>query len=214
MASANEVDPLLKRDGNIGVTASRCRFHRRNNLVEMPPDEPPRRITKYDNRDPPITEILLIAHILVGREQQIETRILRQLQQRSVCDPLPAKLPGLGDLVIAQRCGQAPRHPLIKLGCASDRMRFRPASGCANRNRWRVEAAGGKFENSLNLLPCDVILLDDLLDARSQFEVFKDSGHGHSRIAEHPLAAPSIRHTLNNGTSRPIQACHGICGLL
>ena len=34
-------------------------------------------------------------------------------------------------------------------------------------NRRRVETSGGEFENCLNLLRRNIVLLDDLLDART-----------------------------------------------
>ena len=66
-------------------------------------------------------------------------------------------------------------------------MRIRPA-GYTGRNRWRVEATRRKFKNRFNLLPRDIVLLDDFLNARTYFEVFKDRGDRHPGIAEHPRA--------------------------
>src|ERR1700722_1260818 len=86
-------------------------------------------------------------------------------------------------------------------------MRISRAS-CANSNRRRIEAAGSEFEHGLNLLPCHIKLLDDLLDARTCLKLFKHSGHGHPGIAEHPRATQSSRHTFDRGALRPIKCRH------
>ncbi len=78
-------------------------------------------------------------------------------------------------------------------------MRIR-TTGYADGHRGRVEATSGKFKNRLNLLPRDVVLLDDFLDARTNFEVFKDCSDGHSGVLKHPRAAASVRHTFYGGT--------------
>jgi hypothetical protein len=59
--------------------------------------------------------------------------------------------------------------------------------------RWRwVEAAGGKFQNSLNLLAPHMKLFDDFFDGRARFQIFKYRGDGHASISEHPRAAPYV----------------------
>jgi hypothetical protein len=53
----------------------------------------------------------------------------------------------------------------------------------------RIEAAGGKFQYSIDLFPRDVELLDDFLYAGSSFEVFEYGGNWHTGIAKNPCAA-------------------------
>jgi len=77
-------------------------------------------------------------------------------------------------------------------------MRIRP-TGFTGWNRRSVEAAGGKFKNRLNLLPSDIVLLDDFLDARTHFEVFKNRSNRHPGVLENPGAAAAARHALHNG---------------
>src|SRR5271170_3971288 len=63
--------------------------------------------------------------------------------------------------------------PAMPLGVPwSKRMRI-SRRRCANSHRRSVEAAGGKFEHGLNLLPRYVKLLDDFLYARTRLKVFK-----------------------------------------
>src|ERR1035438_8789947 len=79
---------------------------------------------------------------------------------------------------------------------------------CAHRNRRRVEAAGSKFKDRLNLLPRDIVLLHDLLDARTHLEVFKDRGDRHTGIAKNPRTAPPTRYAFDGGALRPIKSSH------
>src|SRR6266566_2662835 len=81
-------------------------------------------------------------------------------------------------------------------------------SSCASRNRRRVEAAGGKFEHRLNLLPRHMKLLDNFLDARTRLKIFKNRSDGHPGIAKHPCAAASVRHAFDCGTLGPIEIRH------
>jgi hypothetical protein len=57
-----------------------------------------------------------------------------------------------------------------------------------DRSRARIETPGGKFKDGVNLLPRDVELFHDFLDAGSSFKVFEYSGHRHPGIAENPCA--------------------------
>src|SRR5438105_1835066 len=79
---------------------------------------------------------------------------------------------------------------------------------CANRNRRRVEAAGGKFEHGLNLLPRYMKLLDDFLYTRTRLKIFKNRSDGHPGIAKHPCAAASVRHAFDGGALGPIESRH------
>ncbi len=64
-------------------------------------------------------------------------------------------------------------------------------TGCANRNRRRVEPPRGKFEHRLNLLSSDIVLLDDFLDARTDFEVSKIVATG-IRVSLNTHAPPRL----------------------
>src|SRR5437763_16696308 len=75
---------------------------------------------------------------------------------------------------------------------------------------WCVETPGGELKNRVDLLPRQVELLNDLVDAGTGFQVVEDGGHRHSGIAKHPCATQSIGHTFNGGTSRPIECSHAV----
>src|SRR5208283_1358950 len=98
--------------------------------------------------------------------------------------------------------------PAMPLGVPwSKRMRI-SRTCCADRNPRRVEAASGKFEHSLNLLPGHMKLLDDLLYARTRLKILKNRGNGHPGTAEHPFPATSVRHAFDGGTLGPIESWH------
>jgi hypothetical protein len=78
----------------------------------------------------------------------------------------------------------------------------------SSRDLWRVKASRGKFQDSLDLFPSDIVLLDDLVNRSPQFEVFKDCRDGHSGVAEHLRAATPVGHTFHRRALRPIEICH------
>src|ERR1035438_5965771 len=93
----------------------------------------------------------------------------------------------------------------------SKRMRIGQCSRlgiCANKNRRRVEAAGGKFEHVLNLLRRHMELLDDFLDAGASLKIFKDRSDRHSGTAKHPCAAASVCHAFHGRALGPIKSSH------
>ncbi len=63
-----------------------------------------------------------------------------------------------------------------------------------------VKAAGGKFKHGLNLFPRNIVLLDNFLNARTDFQIFKNRSDGHPGIFKDPCSAASIRHTFDGGT--------------
>lgn len=67
----------------------------------------------------------------------------------------------------------------------------------ADRKRRWIEAAGGKFENCLNLFSPHMKLFDDFLDARSSFQILKNRSHRHAGIPKHPGATTSVRHAFH-----------------
>lgn len=71
---------------------------------------------------------------------------------------------------------------------------------------WRgVEAAGSKFEHSLNLLSRHMKLLDDFLYARSGLKIFKNHSDGHTGVLKHPRAT-----ALAGGALHRMLPCYSI----
>jgi hypothetical protein len=78
----------------------------------------------------------------------------------------------------------------------------------ASKNGGRVQAAGGKFEHGLNLLPRDVELVDDFVYSGSGLKVLEDGGDGHPSIAKDPCATQSSRHAFHGAALGPIDSSH------
>lgn len=58
--------------------------HGGNNLVKMLSHKPPRGVSKNYDSDLPVVKILLIAHVFVGRNKNIEARAFGQPKQLPV----------------------------------------------------------------------------------------------------------------------------------
>jgi hypothetical protein len=73
-------------EGNfhLGIAAGGGGIHGGNDPVKVLPHKPPRRVAKNNDGDSPTGKVLLIAHVLVGRQQQIEAGAIGQLKQLSV----------------------------------------------------------------------------------------------------------------------------------
>ena len=68
--------------------------------------------------------------------------------------------------------------------------------------------AGGKFKYGLDLYARYGVLLNDLLNTGTDFEVFRNSSHGNPCVAKHSGSASSVSYTFNGGTGRPVQVGH------
>jgi len=77
-----------------------------------------------------------------------------------------------------------------------------------------VKTSRGKFQNCPDLFPSDIILLYDLVDWGSQFEVFKDGRYGHPSVAKHPLTATPIWNAFHRRALGPVEICHNKCSLV
>ena len=75
---------LLKRNFHLSVTAGCGGVHGSRDFVEMPPNQPPRRIAKNDRSDFPARKILLIAHVLVSRKEHVKTGLFSGRQQSAI----------------------------------------------------------------------------------------------------------------------------------
>ena len=69
------------------------------NSLCMPRNAPPGRVHQDNDGHPPVRQILLVSDVLVGREQNIETGLLRTVQQVAVFQTVPAVLRRQFDLM-------------------------------------------------------------------------------------------------------------------
>jgi hypothetical protein len=81
---------LVVWDGGLSEAAGRGRVHCYDNLRNVRFDEAPSPLTQYNNRDLPAREILLVAEILVRRNQHLEPRGLGLIQQLAVSQLFPS----------------------------------------------------------------------------------------------------------------------------
>ena len=72
-----------------------CRVHGGSNPVEMQPHYWPLRSAQHYNRYFAATEVLLIAHVLIGGKEHVEIRVLRFGQQFAVGERVPSSVFGL-----------------------------------------------------------------------------------------------------------------------
>jgi len=70
------------------------------------------------------------------------------------------------------------------------------------------ETARREVKNRFDFLPRDRILLDDFLNARTHFQIFKNRGNGHPGIFEHPCATDLAGNAFHCRALRPIETCH------
>jgi hypothetical protein len=71
----------------------------------------------------------------------------------------------------------------------SKRMSIHGGVWSGKGGRVRIETAGGKFKYRIDLLACDVELVNDLVYGGSGLEVLEYGGDGHSGIAKYPCPA-------------------------
>src|SRR5208283_3793099 len=76
--------PLFEGNLNFRVAAGRGCVDGGCDRAKMLPNKPPRRVSKHNDRDVPAGKVLPIAHVLVGRQQQIEARAFSQLEQFAI----------------------------------------------------------------------------------------------------------------------------------
>lgn len=81
-------------DFDFHIAARNGGIYYRNNPVKMESDVWPLLIAKNDDGNPAGGKILLVANVLVGRQQQFIARFLSLTQQLAVLEFVPADLPG------------------------------------------------------------------------------------------------------------------------
>jgi hypothetical protein len=80
---------------------------------------------------------------------------------------------------------------------------MRIARTCVDRDRRRIETAGGEFKDRPDLPPRYIVLPDDFLHARTHLKVFKDGSDRHPGIAKHPNASLRRSGTLSTTGHAP-----------
>jgi hypothetical protein len=109
--------PKLAVEGNLdlGVTARGRGSNGGSNAVGMLPDAgPPGATRQNDEGDAAHSQVLLVADSTVGRDQQLEPRLLGGGQERAIAECVPALCLRRVDRVAGQRADQPLRRAVVK----------------------------------------------------------------------------------------------------
>jgi hypothetical protein len=157
-------------------------------------DRPLRR-AEDDKGEASVGEVLLVTHVFIGGDKDIETGCFSRVEQVTIAESIPTAIFGFRDRVTDSARA-------MPFGVTwSKRMSIEGLAG----QRGSVEAAGGKLKHLADLFARNVELLDDFVDRCAGFEVFEDGGDGHARVAKHPCTAQTTGNTFDGRTLRPIK---------
>ncbi len=81
---------LLERDVNLGIAARRGRIHCEDNHFNVATQSGPLLIADNHKRDFPAFQVLLVTHVFVSRQQNLETRTLRSCYQLAIGKSVPS----------------------------------------------------------------------------------------------------------------------------
>jgi hypothetical protein len=145
----------------------------------MKAESRPLLLTENYYRYPACGKILLIAHILVSREQEIEAGLFRCDQQIAIAKHIPALLSRCADCVALKVWTDRDWRCLIEenehLGCV-----------CGGS----IETAHGEFDDCFDLLAVESVEpFHDVVDIGACFDVLEDRGDRHTGALEDPRAA-------------------------
>ena len=171
----------------------------RDDLLRVAPNLRPAGRRQHDDRHSAIGELLLMAQILVGGDQNVKRRAFRSRQQLPVAHRRPPTLVCRTDGVSGQRVPQRDGRALVE----QDRHRLgrRPAQPSGGRQT--VFSVG---EDGQDLIARDAgEPLQEVVDGGARFQVLEQGAHGDARLFEDPGAADPVSHPFNDRTRLPIQ---------
>ena len=167
---------------------------RPRHIAEVLSDEAPICSLEHEDGEAPIRKILLVAKVLIGRDDCRKAFGFGGVQQLAILQVLPTALKGCDNLMIGQCLPQRRWRALIE-------QKLHVGSG-------RFEAALGVLEHGLDLLACDAgEPFEKLLYGRTAFDVLEERLHGHTGIFEKPGTADFSGNALYRRTLCPIE--HG-----
>jgi hypothetical protein len=170
---------------------------RRRLFCELHFHDRPLRRAEDDKGDAAAGQVLLVAHVFIGGDNDIETAasaaaskspLLRVSQPRS-----------LALVTVWPTSASA-----MPFGVTWSKRMSIEGGG----RRWSVEAAAGKLKYLVDLFARDVELFDDFIDRGARFEVLEYGGDGHARIAKHPCTAQATGNAFDGLTLRPVKCRH------
>jgi hypothetical protein len=183
---------LLRRDVHLGIAARRGRVHSGDNEFSVPAQSGPLLLADHDKcNSPPAFQVLLVTHVLVGREQNLEISILRSCYQLAISKSVPSAFNCLNNNVALQGFSSGAGVPLSKS------MSIGHLGG--RRGRRRVKTPRRKFDHRYNLFMRQMEPVHNLADRGAHFQIVKDNGNRRSRVPEHPCAAALAGNALYGG---------------
>src|ERR1700678_2069666 len=138
--------------------------------------------TKDHHRNSPPRKVLLIAHVLVGGQQDIESFRLSSRQQLTILELFPALLRRGAHFMIGKIGANRDRSGLIEQN-AHVAFYSRLIYANLGSERWcLVQAACGKLDHCLHLFAIETVVpLHDLVDTGSRVQSLEDRGDMHTR---------------------------------
>ena len=133
-------------------------------------------------------KVLLIPDILVGRKQHLKARCFSRTQQFPL--PIVSQPYASTTLTVWPESNRAiPRGQLLSKEKVSK-----------GEHGVLVEAAGGEFQHSLDLLAGDGKLFHHFIDRHAVFEIFENNGNRHASTPENPRPAHLAGYAFHGGT--------------
>ena len=155
--------PITRWGCRLRVTAWCRRVHGCNDSLDVQAHDRPRRVSKHNESDRSAREVLLMANVLVGRQEHIESAGFGGVEQLAVAQPVPA----LCACSLHRMASHESREPTRRAVIEEDQH----SSGVG----WRLlEAAGDEFQHSVDLVLGDVELFHHLVDCQTGFKIFKN----------------------------------------
>ena len=149
----------------------------------------PARGQQDDDRQLSIGQALLVAKILIGGHQHVETRSLSLTQQLSVLELTPTQFVGGSNVMFSDVCPQRDRRALIK----------------EDTHLRNLQGVGGVLQDYTRLFNSDARKpAYEIRQLRPVFEVLEKSGNGHTRAAKHPSATHALGASLYGSTGAPV----------
>jgi len=112
-------DSLVQRGGlegdvNLGITARRGRIHSADNHFNVATQSRPLLIADNHKRDFPVFQVLLVTHVLVSRQPNLETCILRSCYQLAIGKSVPSAFSCFNPNVVLESISKRGRRAVIE----------------------------------------------------------------------------------------------------
>ncbi len=158
----------------------------------------PSLLADYYDRNLTVRQILLIANVFIGGQQQVESSLFRCVPRIAILERIPCLLGCRADRVAYEVRTDWHRRCLIE-----NNKHLRRVGG------FSVKATGGEFYNRFHLLTVEAVEpFHNVVNIGASLQIFKDGGNRHARAFQGPGAAYLARDAFDGGTLRPVKGWH------